>query len=218
MVEDVLTDMSRYGEAKVACENAYRTAQDAQGSAASWTIVRSGLIGGDGDVTGRSGYYPLRFAHPTGTDVLVPDDPTFPVAMIDVEDLADWTLDCAERRIHGAFNATGPTTPLATVLETARGVADSTAVPRPVDPAALIAADVQSWMGPVSLPLWLDDPDWRWLAAKDTTAARREGLRTRPLVDTLRAALGYENHREQPGAAGLSDEDEIRLRRTLPAG
>lgn len=53
----------------------------------SHTIIRSGLIGGNGDHTGRTGYYPWRFAHPTGENVLVPD-PTFPVAMIDVEDLA----------------------------------------------------------------------------------------------------------------------------------
>lgn len=52
----------------------------------------------DGDETARSGYYPWRFAHPTGEDVTVPG-PSFPIAMIDAEDLADWTVRSAERSV-----------------------------------------------------------------------------------------------------------------------
>ena len=63
---DIMTDMSTYGPAKVACEEAVRA------STVTSTIIRSGLIGGPGDTSGRSGYYPWRFAHPTGEDVLVP--------------------------------------------------------------------------------------------------------------------------------------------------
>lgn len=65
---DVMTDMSEYGAAKVACEQAVRE------GVSSSTVIRSGLIVGPGDPFGRAGYYPWRFAHPTGPDVLVPDD------------------------------------------------------------------------------------------------------------------------------------------------
>ena len=120
---DIMTDMSTYGPAKVACEEAVRA------STVTSTIIRSGLIGGPGDTSGRSGYYPWRFAHPTGEDVLVPDDPDFPCALIDVDDLAAWAVTAAQNRIAGTFNATGPTTPLANVLETARRVAGEQAPP-----------------------------------------------------------------------------------------
>ncbi|MCT2089778.1 NAD(P)H-binding protein [Micrococcus terreus] len=64
---DRLSGPQDYGPAKVACE------QIVQQSASAWTVVRPGLIGGAGDDTGRTGYYPWRFAHPTGPSVVVPD-------------------------------------------------------------------------------------------------------------------------------------------------
>lgn len=215
LADDVMSDMTRYGEAKVACEDAVRSARDPVGKPASWTIIRSGLIGGDGDWSGRTGYYPWRFAHPTGADVLVPADLTFPVALIDVEDLAAWTLDCAERHTHGVFNATGPTTTLGELLDVSRTVAGSAAIPRPVDATTLAEAGIGTWMGPASLPLWIDDPQWRWFATLDTTAARAAGLRTRPLAATLAAALDFEDRREHPRATGLTDVQEIGLRARL---
>jgi nucleoside-diphosphate-sugar epimerase len=203
---DVMEDMSQYGPAKVACEEAVRRAVD------SWTIVRSGLIGGAGDWSGRSGYYPWRFAHPTGADVLVPPEAEFPCALIDVADLSAWIVDCAQRRIHGTFNATGPTTTLGRVLDAAREAAGSAATARPVPADVLAAAGVGAWMGPMSLPLWIDVPSWRWFATMDTSAARARGLRTRPLLDTLRAALASEEQRTEPRGTGLSDAEERALR------
>lgn len=206
---EVMADMEDYGAAKVACEDAVRA------SGRSWTIIRPGLIGGAGDTSGRSGYYPWRFAHPTGADVLVPPDLTFPVALIDVEDLARWAIHCAEHGVCGVFNATGPTTTLSDVLATAREVAASTATPRPVPAETLAGAGITHWMGPRSLPLWIDDPAWRWFSTLDTAAARRHGLSLRPLRDTLAAALAYEETRTDPRQAGLTDEGERFLRELL---
>ncbi len=207
---DTMTDMSMYGPAKVACEEAVHA------STATSTIIRSGLIGGPGDTSGRSGYYPWRFAHPTGEDVLVPNDPDFPCALIDVDDLAAWTVTAARDRIAGTFNATGPATPLSKVLETARRVAGEQAPPpRPVPLEVLRAAGVQSWMGPKSLPLWIDDPADRYGATADTSAARALGLTTRSLEETFARVLPYEEARDVPRRAGLSDVDERELRRVL---
>lgn len=69
-------------------------------------IVRPGLIGGSGDLTRRSSYYPWRFVHPTGMDVLVPDQ-GIPVAMIDVLDVAAWVVHAISAQLMRVFNVTG---------------------------------------------------------------------------------------------------------------
>jgi nucleoside-diphosphate-sugar epimerase len=206
---EVMSDMEVYGEAKVACENAVR------GSDGPAAIVRSGLIGGPGDWSGRTGYWPWRFAHPVGERVVVPDELDFPCAMIDVRDLAGWLVTASERRLDGTFNATGRTTSLAEVLATAARVAGSTATPLPVGREQLAELGVGGWMGPASLPLWIDDPDWRGFATMDTTRARAAGLATRPLDETLLDTLAFEETRTTPRAAGLTDDDERRVQEAV---
>ena len=182
-------------------------------------IARSGLIGGPGDWSGRTGYWPWRFAHPVGDEVVVPGDLDFPCAFVDVRDLAAWLVVAAEQRIDGVFNATGPTTTLGEVLTAAAAVSGSSARPRPVPVERLRELGVQGWMGPASLPLWIDDPDWRGFATMDTTRARAAGLTTRPLAQTLRDGLAFEETRDEPRRAGLSDDEERRvLDATAPAG
>ena len=207
--DEVMEDMSTYGEAKVACENAIRA------SDSSATIVRSGLIGGPGDWSGRTGYWPWRFANPSGEDVIVPDDPGFPCALIDVRDLASWVITAAERHLDATFNVTGPTIPFHEVIAAAARVTNSAAEPRAVPAATLAELEIGSWMGPASLPLWIDDPAWRGFATLNTDRARAAGLVTRPLEDTLRDTLAYENQRTDPRQAGLSDEQEQRVRAAL---
>ena len=208
--DDVMESMEVYGEAKVACEDAVR-------SSSSATVVRSGLIGGPGDWSGRTGYWPWRFAHPVGEDVVVPDDPDFPCALVDVRDLATWLVTATERRLDGTFNATGPTTTLGEVLARAAAVSGSTARPRPVAAERLRELGVQGWMGPTSLPLWIDDAEWRGFATMDTTRARAAGLVLRPLAETLRDVLAYEEGREVPRGAGLTDDEERAVLAALDA-
>ena len=210
---DSMSSMEEYGPAKVACEQAVVSETGRRGGTA--TLVRAGLIAGPGDGSGRVGYWPWRFAHPTGPDVLVPDDPDFPVAFVDVRDLAAWLVDAAEQRLDGAFNATGPVVPLTQVLGAAREVAGAQVTARPVPPARLAELGVHPWMGPQSMPLWIDDPALRSFAALDTTRARGAGLQTRPVVDTLRDTLAWEETRQTPRGAGLGDDEEREIRRAL---
>lgn len=213
---DAMDSMEQYGEAKVACEQAVLGGFGTENG----LVSRAGLIGGPGDWSGRSGYWPWRLAHPShpsGT-VLVPDDPLVPTGVIDVRDLATWLVTCAEIGTTGVFNAGARPIPLADHLAIARSVAGHTGPLEPAPPSWLHQHGVQSWMGPRSLPLWLDDPDWYGMSARSTDRARAAGLLTRPLEDTLADTLAWERSLPAPGphGAGLTDEEERQLLEILP--
>lgn len=210
LADDTLVEMADYGAAKAACEQIVRDAS------AATTIIRPGLIGGKGDASGRSGYYVWRFAHPTGHDVLVPPDLDFPVSFIDVEDLAVWIVHGIQQGIEGTFNADGPRTTLDEILRISRSLAGSSAPPaRPVPADVLERAGVTNWMGPASLPLWIADRDQWLFGSMDVSAARAAGLTHRPYEETLAEALAYEQQRTEPRMAGLTDDEEIALRKAL---
>ncbi len=67
--------------------------------------------------------------------------------------------------------------------------------------------------GERSLSLWLADPDWLGFNARDSGEARRAGLTTRPLDQTLADTLDWEmtTDRGRVRQAVLSDEDERTL-------
>ena len=133
-----------------------------------------------------------------------------------VDDLAAWIVHAARERVDGTFNATGPTTTLGEVIETGRRVVGPHAPPATPVPADVLEHEgVAEWMGPRSLPLWISDPEWRWFATLDTSAARANGLRARPLEETLRRTLAYEESRTEPRGTGLTDDEEIALRTAL---
>ena len=198
-------------QAKSACETIYRNINR------SVMVVRPGLIAGYGDETGRSGYYPWRFAHPTGENVIVPD-PAFPVAMIDVKDLADWIVESAEVGTFGTFNATGFATSLSDVFKISRELTASEATERPCSDELLLANDVTPWMGPKSLPLWVPGEQFRNIALLDCATAYEAGLQIRPLKETLADALRFEEEQQGERLAGLSDEEEVVLRQRLEDG
>jgi hypothetical protein len=69
------------------------------------------------------------------------------------------------------------------------------------------------------LVLWLPQPDHAGFMARDTTAARRSGLTTRPLADTVVATLRWETEQglERDRRAGLSSAREQALLTRLGA-
>lgn len=204
---DAMSGPEDYGAAKVACEQLYA------GSGATAALIRSGLIGGAGDTSGRSGYWPWRFAHPVDGDgsVAVPDDPDFPCAVVDVRDIAAFVVCAALERLDGPYNVTGPTTPLSEFLRVSAEVAGTGARPYPIPPSRLTELGVNPWMGPRSMPLWIDDPGMRGFSTMDTSRARADGLVTRPLSETLRAAMEYEQTRDGTRPTGLTDDEEREL-------
>lgn len=203
---DVMQTMEDYGSAKVSCERYVL-----EGTREP-LIARPSLIGGPGDWSGRSGYWPRRFARPSNPEgrVLIPDAPDTPVQLLDVRDLAAWLVTCAERGTSGIANAGGPTHTLAEHLETVRTVTGFTGAWEVAGEDWLAEHGVEPWMGPRSLPLWLPSEAYA-LNAHDLSRAASLGLRTRPLADTLAETLAWELADPGERRAGLSDEDEREL-------
>ncbi|TPG17988.1 NAD-dependent epimerase/dehydratase family protein [Pedococcus bigeumensis] len=198
-----------YGGRKVASE---QSILDHVGDKA--LVARSGLIAGPGDHTDRTGYWPLRFAHPADPDgaVLVPDSPVA-TQVLDVRDLADWLVRAGLGRATGVVNASGPVLPLGDHLAAAREVAGHDGEVVQVDQDWLAAHEVQPWSGNRSLPLWLPLPEYAGFMARSTAAAAALGLTSRPIGETLRDTLAWEVA-AGPGRArkaGLSPSDEVDL-------
>ncbi len=205
---DVMASMEEYGAAKVACEQAVREVFDLR-----CTIVRAGLIGGPGDWSDRTGYWPSRFAAPSNPagEVIAPDVRGLGTSVIDVRDLAAWLLLCATGRVGGAYNACGPVVPLGEHVEAARAVAGHTGEVVWAEPDWLREHDVHEWMGPRSLPLWLPE-DSLALGSLRGDKAFAAGLAPRPLEDTLTDTLARrQRDAGRPFRSGLTDDEERTL-------
>lgn len=209
LAADEMGSMEDYGHAKVACEQAVTAALGTERS----LLARAGLIGGPGDLSGRTGYWPWRFAHPATDDgsVLVPVDAGCRTALIDVRDLAAWLVHSAEARTTGAFDVIANAAPLAEHLAVAREVAGHSGPVVEVGPEWLEQHEVGQWYGPRSLPLWVGPEDSPGLAGRPTSRALAAGLVPRPLAETLADVLAWEADRDQPHGAGLTDEEEREL-------
>lgn len=201
---DEMASMELYGEAKAACERAVLGGFGPERA----LIARAGLIGGPGDRSGRSGYWPWRFAHPAADRIPVPAEDR-PTELIDVRDLATWLVRCAEGSAAGVFDAVGPEIPLHEHLRTAARIAGWDGVTIGVPDEVLTGAGIAEWMGPRSLPLWLADPGYGGFAARSGAAARVAGLTHRSLEETLRDTLVWEETQsEHPHGAGLTDDEQ----------
>ena len=195
--DDEVTN-ENYGALKALCESAVRDV-----FAERALVVRPGLIVGPHDPTGRFTYWPHRVAR--GGEVLAPGPPERPTQVIDVRDLAEWTVSLCEAQESGTYNATHPGFALSELLETCHAVTSSDARPTWVTDEFLLEQGVGEWM---ELPLWLADPA---LAAADRVEVRRAvdaGLAFRPLEETVRATLA---HAHTVAGVGLTEERENEL-------
>ena len=138
--------------------------------------VRSGLIVGPFDPTGRFTYWTLRMAR--DGEVLAPGAPDRHVQFIDARDQSDWILDMAEAGRGGTFNVSGPRPPvtLGEVLS-----ACGKATPTWVGDEFLLEQGVRPYF---ELPLWVPPSAGTLVMAVDRAAAA--GLRYRDLAVTIR--------------------------------
>jgi len=195
--DDEVTGES-YGALKALCEDAVH---EVFGERA--LIVRPGLIVGPHDPTGRFTYWPHRVA--SGGEVLAPGPPERPTQVIDVRDLAEWTVALCETTTSGTYNATHPGVPFSELIETCRELTGGAAQVTWVSDAFLLEEEVGQWM---ELPLWLADPEYAAADRVDVSRAVAAGLTFRPLAETVRGTL---DHAEPTDAAGLAPEREAEL-------
>jgi 2'-hydroxyisoflavone reductase len=203
-------DGETYGGLKVGCENVVREVFDG-----AFTNVRSGLIVGPHDPTGRFTYWPVRVAR--GGAVLAPGDPERVVQCVDAGDLGSWLVHVAEQRIVGDFNASGePRLTMRGLLETCRAVSGSDAELVWMSDEFLLGEGVGPWM---ELPLWLEPAEVGFLQA-DVSRAVAAGLRFRPLEETVADTLAWAREDGAPqalasgmaiGDAGMQPEREAEL-------
>jgi 2'-hydroxyisoflavone reductase len=201
-----------YAQAKVLCERASAAAVGDR-----LLIVRSGLIAGPGDGSDRFGYWVSRCAAAGDQDILAPALEGRHVQVIDVRDLAAWTIRAGRDAATGAVNAVGDAHTFADVLEQARRVAGHTGAVVQAPPEWLVEQGVDYWAGPRSLPLWLPD-DFEGFSRRSNAAFRAAGGALRSLRETLTDTLDDERARglERDRRAGLSRAEEgellVRLR------
>lgn len=197
-----------YGPAKVRCEE---LVVGALGDRA--LIARVGLIAGPGDRSDRFGYWVSRFAFAPDGPVLVPDAPDVSVQVIDVRDFAAWIVRAPRHGVVGTMNVVGEQWSLTDVIAASARTAGFAGELVAARPDWLIEQNVEPWMGPRSLPLWLPMPEYAGFGSRVGQRAVDNGLVRRPLADTIRDTLnGRTLARTRPRAAGRPDAD----RRTCP--
>ncbi|MBA4179332.1 MAG: epimerase [Anaerolinea sp.] len=198
-------DGETYGPLKALCEQAAEAAMPGR-----TLVIRPGLIVGPHDPSDRFTYWPHRIAE--GGEVLAPDDPRYETQLIDVRDLAEWTVRMVEARATGPYNATGPATTLTLdeVMQTCRIVSGSVARFTWVPEKFLRDAGVAPW---AELPLWVGGGDeMAGFGAIDCRKATAAGLTFRPLAVTVRDTLAWGATRPPgPLKAGLTREKEAEL-------
>jgi 2'-hydroxyisoflavone reductase len=194
-----------YGPLKALCE---RRVVDALGDSRS-TILRPTYICGPGDRTDRYTYWPVRTER--GGSMLWPGTPADEIQIIDVRDLAIFTIDCVEQRTPGVFNTVTPagSFTMGDLLEDCRAVSGVDVEPTWVSGDFLSGQEAR-------LPIW-EDPgsEYAALSAVDGTRAAAAGLRNRPTRETARDTLAWWKtlpaDRTEATRAGLSPEREAEL-------
>ncbi len=195
-----------YGALKAACERAAEEEMPGRTCA-----IRPGLIVGAYDFSDRFTWWPARVAR--RGDVLAPGRPERPVQLIDVRDLARWTIRTCVEGITGVFNAVGPEHRLTMgeMLEACNRVSGGDARIEWVDDDFLMEQEVRPW---TEMPMWLPEShNSGGVFEIDCRRAIDRGLTFLPLADTIASTLAWEKERgpDRPMKTGLAPEREAEL-------
>jgi 2'-hydroxyisoflavone reductase len=205
-----------YGPMKVASERVIRESFPDR-----WVTVRLTVGAGPGDraaSTRRMAYWGARVRD--YDEILVPGPPDRLVAYIDVRDMAAWMLRLAEGGGMGVYNAAAPALTMERFLELARALYGTDTKAVWVDPEWLVAEGVHV---NVEIPWWIPGESNRYRLAVDGSKAIAAGLTIRPIEDTIRDSVRWEDERPpqkavprsqfagQASGASLTRERELEL-------
>ena len=198
-----------YGPLKALCEQAAENAFPGK-----TCNIRPGLIVGPMDKSDRFTYWPVRIQQ--GGEVLVPDSPDVVTQVIDVRDLGEWIVHCAEQDVTGVFNATSPPEQLTMgeLFETCHEVSGSDAMFTWVTKEFLDEHEVAAWSDmPVWVPLDGEDAGHPFVRVDPAVKA---GLVYRPIGETVRDTLDWwanvdQERKDKPMRSGLTAVREMEL-------
>ena len=207
-VEDVTGET--YGPLKALCEQ--RAADEFGGDRLG--IIRPTYICGPGDHTDRYSWWPVRSA--AGGTMLRPGRRGDLTQIIDVRDLAIFTLDMAEQRLQGAFNAVTPAGQfsMGDLLDDCLAITGNDLQPVWVPHDFLDGRDLGDRRNP--LPIWNPPgPESAGFGRINGEKAVAAGLRNRPTRETARDTLAWwqnqSSERHAAIRAGLPPEVERQL-------
>lgn len=146
-------------------------------------FVRAGLILGPYENIGRLPWWLTRIAK--GGPVLAPGPENLGIQFIDARDLAEWSLDAAERGLGGPYDMVSPPehATMGQILEECVRVTGSDAELRWTSPEPILAAGVQPW---TDLPIWVPPgEDHDSLHRSDVSKVLASGLHCRPVAETI---------------------------------
>lgn len=187
---------ANYGALKARCEQAAEKAFPGR-----TTNVRPGYIVGAKDTSNRFAYWPARAAK--GGKVLAPPRQDA-IQVIDVRDLAEFLVHCAENETMGIFNAVGPDRVLTMgeLLDACSEVTGAKAEFVCVDGEFLLAQQANG------LPIWTQPgSEFGGFGAVSNQKAVAAGLKFRPLLDTVRATWDWWSGISDAAKAGMWDSE-----------
>ncbi len=204
-VEEVTRET--YGPLKALCEK--RAA--AEIDAGNLTILRPTYICGPGDHTDRFSYWPIRTRR--GGEMLWPGTPDDHLQVVDVRDLATFTIDCLDHDISGTFNMVNPprSYTMGRLLEDSQAISSADVEPVWVAEEFLAGQDLSG--GSRELPIWQGGASRSFGVSADRALAA--GFEHRPERETARDLLAWwdtlpEERRASP-KAGLPPDREAEL-------
>jgi 2'-hydroxyisoflavone reductase len=183
-------DGETYGPLKALCEKEAEKALPGR-----TTVIRPGLIVGPDDNTDRFTYWPARAAR--GGEFIAPGAPTDAFQIIDVRDLAAFTLKAIEERTMGTYNLVSNVNgfKFGELTDACIAAANKQAKPATAPKATWLPVEfleeqkVEPWS---EMPVWLPAKgDEAAFAGTSNKAALAKGLEISPLKRTVDDTLAW---------------------------